>query len=893
MTASDQAGSVVVTSSLTGATASATFSLTIAPGSATKLAFVQQPTSRTAGAVIAPAVTVQVEDSFGNAVHTAGVPVTLQLVPSQILAGTLPIGTDANGLATFSDLSVHQVGQYQLLAMSAGVVSATSNTFNITAGTASSILATGGTPQSAIIQTAYGAPLQAAVADSLGNPLSGVPVVFTAPASGPSGLFGGQSTVTINTDGSGHAAVTLTANSIAGTFAVTASSSAITGSALFNLTNLPAGASSLSFVQQPTNVTSGQPIFPPVTVQVRDGSRNLMQVGGIPIVLSLSNGTGPLLGSVVQLTNESGLATFGDLSIGPVGIKTLRAASGQQAPADSQPFEITAGAAASVAAFSGSPQSTTVLQPFRSELSAQVTDALGNPVSGVSVTFTLPSGSGPNGTFGGATTVQTNANGIAPAPTLTANGTPGNFVVTATATGVSSPAVFTLTNLPQQSSPIVATPSTLAFGSGINQPAPPGQTVQITAVAGVGWTASPSASWLSALPASGAGNGQITVSVNPAGLAPGTYTGSVGVTGSTGGSTLVLVTYTITQAPALVITPPTLVFTTTSSTITPAAQTLQATSTSRLISYSVSAQVSTPSGGNWLQVTPSQGQTAGTVTVSVNPAGLSQGIYSGSVLFKPVDTTANSVAAPVTLIVGCQQGGCTVEPNIISVVNGASFQPGSAPGEIMTIFGTNLSDAVYQAPSYPLPNTLGPTSVSVNGIPAPLFYASPTQIDFQMPSGLPTGGVSVAVNNGTLARQYELKASEPHISPLVPVAPGLFETAGNRAAALNGDLTPNSPATPIPAGGYVILYITGQGSVTPPVADGTAAPASPLSIINAPVEVTIGGMSAQVAFQGLAPGFAGLGQLNVIVPSGLTAGDQPVFIAIHGSPSNAGLITVK
>ena len=87
--------------------------------------------------------------------------------------------------------------------------------------------------------------------------------------------------------------------------------------------------------------------------------------------------------------------------------------------------------------------------------------------------------------------------------------------------------------------------------------------------------------------------------------------------------------------------------------------------------------------------------------------------------------------------------------------------------------------------------------------------------------------------------------------------------------------------------------MTGQGPVTPPVGDGEPAPASPLSIINAPVQVTIGGEPGQVPYQGLAPGFAGLAQLNVIVPSGLTPGDQSVFITINGLPSNAGIITVK
>ena len=122
----------------------------------------------------------------------------------------------------------------------------------------------------------------------------------------------------------------------------------------------------------------------------------------------------------------------------------------------------------------------------------------------------------------------------------------------------------------------------------------------------VTWTASASDSWLAAQPASGTGSGRITVSVNPAGLSVGNYSGVIRITDSSGGVNLVLVTYAIANKPALVISPPVLVFSTTNNTIAPAAQTLRATSSSRTIAYSVSVTVSTPSGGNWLQVLPAR-----------------------------------------------------------------------------------------------------------------------------------------------------------------------------------------------------------------------------------------------------------------------------------------------
>jgi len=279
-------------------------------------------------------------------------------------------------------------------------------------------------------------------------------------------------------------------------------------------------------------------------------------------------------------------------------------------------------------------------------------------------------------------------------------------------------------------------------------------------------------------------------------------------------------------------------------------------------------------------------------TVSVDPTGLDTGIYSGSILFSPTDSTLSPDSVPVTLIVGCAQGGCTVQPNILSVVNGASMHPTGSPGAIMTIFGTNLSDAVYNPTSFTLPTMLGPTSVTVNGVAAPLFFVSPKQIDFQMPSGVPATGVTVTVSNSASTGQFAVSRSPSYPATLTPVAPGLFTTPDGRADALNVDFSPNTPSTPAPAGSSIILYITGQGPVTPAVPDGAQAPNAPLSTIDATVQVTIGGQQAQVTYQGLAPGFVGMGQINAIIPSGLTPGNQPVFVTINGLPSNAGVISV-
>ena len=113
----------------------------------------------------------------------------------------------------------------------------------------------------------------------------------------------------------------------------------------------------------------------------------------------------------------------------------------------------------------------------------------------------------------------------------------------------------------------------------------------------------------------------------------------------------------------------------------------------------------------------------------------------------------------------------------------------------------------------------------------------------------------------------------------------------NRALAQNQDYSLNEARNPARAGSMVIVYMTGQGEVTNPVATGVQAPQSPLSQARLPVTATVGGRSAEVLFAGLTPGYVGLLQVNLRVPE-LSSGDHPVVVTIGGVASNSALITV-
>jgi adhesin/invasin len=884
LTANSQPGAFQVTATTDGTPSPAIFNLTNLAGAANRLSFVQQPTSTTAGQTITPPVTVQIRDSSGNPVSQAGVQVSLSFDTIGLMRD-LPASatTDANGLATFSSLSIAQAGTYLAQAQAAGLASAQSNSFTISANFPSAIQATGGTPQSTQTSTAFPEVLQATLTDSAGNPVSGAPVMFQAPLTGAGGTFGGATSVSVVTDQQGRAATPFAANAIAGAYLVTATASLVTGQAQFTLANLSNALPSLAFVQQPTNSAAGQTIKPPVTVRIVDSSGTPVATPGVPVVLSLASGTGTLSGTLVQTTDSSGTATFSDLSIDLVGTAQLRAISAQDAPAVSNSFQVTPGPSATIAVISGSPQATNQSHAFPALLQARVTDATGNPVAGATVTFALPP-SGPGGTFSGSPVVPTDATGVATAPPLTANNTSGNFSATAAAQNVAPAAAFNLTVLPNASGTLQVLPAQISFAGESGQPAPAPQTVQIANSDGRAeqWTAVSSAPWLSVSPASGATPASVAIAVNPSGLAPATYSGTVAFTTPTGQTTL-FVTYTINDKPALIATPASILFFGLQQG-TPTAQIVSVTSTGRAIRYNATASVASPSGGSWLQAVSTSGQTPDTLQVSVNTAGLLEGVYQGSIVLTPVESGLNKITIPVTLALG----PAIQTPIIVGVTNAGSFHPSGAPGALMTIFGRALSDAVYQATTLPLPQTLGPTTVTVNGVAVPLYYVSPTQINFQMPSAQGVGTPSVVVTNAALKA-----SSQPFPVILTAVDPGLFVTQGGRAAALNQDLSVHTAATPQPAGAILLVYVTGQGPTTPPVPDGVGAPSSPLSVVNGQVSAEIGGKIADVVFAGLAPGFVGDTQVNVRIPPGLAPGDQPIFIIINGVPSNAGLISVR
>ena len=224
-------------------------------------------------------------------------------------------------------------------------------------------------------------------------------------------------------------------------------------------------------------------------------------------------------------------------------------------------------------------------------------------------------------------------------------------------------------------------------------------------------------------------------------------------------------------------------------------------------------------------------------------------------------------------------------PVVNAVTNGASFAAGMlVPGEIATAFGTNLtgSTGINLTSSLPLPNSFLNSTVLVNGCAAtPLFAVDNVngqqQINFQAPWEI-AGQQAVAVqvvNNGGISPAVDI--------PVLAAQPGII-------AILHADYSPATTASPVTAGETVLIYGTGLGAVSTAQVDGTAANGE--STIALPT-VTIGGASSMVTFSGLAPGFVGLNQVNVMVPSGLASGNQAVVMSAGDVTSNSVLLPVR
>ena len=483
-------------------------------------------------------------------------------------------------------------------------------------------------------------------------------------------------------------------------------------------------------------------------------------------------------------------------------------------------------------------------------------------------------------------------------PTSMASGNYSGAIVVNAPAAVTASMTFPVTMEISDPVPVLtASPASLTFAYSTSDAAPPAvQPITITSSAGAAATtvSVTGGAWLSATPTSvlaiAGVPGTESVGVNPAGLQPGVYAGTVKFTPSTTGSTPITVNVTLTVSAGVPVIanlwPPGGPIGSGAMVITVTGQNFMNNSTAAI-------------GAVKLPVLNVLTSTTMLLTI---PA--AEFLVAGAL---PITITTLTAASPSITTAASTFQVYLPGPQVLAVTDAASYAMGVlSPGDMITIYGLGLGPAVGVpvTVSDPIATSLpasgvGATSVTIDGMPAPLLYAGQNQVNCIVPFGVTTGGqvnLSVTYNSITSASPTKVNA--------VAANPSLFTlnySGTGQGAILNfnpatGDYTLNGPANLATKGTtWAVLYLTGFGLTN--CVGIPASGATPASNCNAtataanliggavtpilPVSVTIGGIAAAGAMaQAPIGSVAGLMQVNVLVPAGVASGNVPVVVSL-------------
>lgn len=311
------------------------------------------------------------------------------------------------------------------------------------------------------------------------------------------------------------------------------------------------------------------------------------------------------------------------------------------------------------------------------------------------------------------------------------------------------------------------------------------------------------------------------------------------------------------------------------------------TSSETALPYSLSTSAA------WIRLSRTSGSVSAaapaTIAVSIDHASFTRSTNAAGTI---TASSGNSIPATVTV-----RANVTVpdtRPVVTSVASGASYAPPISPGQWVVIRGSNLAPVTrtldFVNGAYPA--SAEGVSVTVNNRPAFLQYVSPEQLNVIAPDDI---GTPVAVVVQTAAG-----TSSPFLVFSQPAAPAMFLWPLGQAVAT--DLSfgyiakpgtfPGAFSRPARPDEIIVLWATGLGPTDPPVAAGAQVPADRIYRVAGSVQVTIGGIPAEVAGAALAPELAALYQVAVRVPR-LPSGDHAVVIRVNGAASPAALLSVS
>jgi uncharacterized protein (TIGR03437 family) len=485
--------------------------------------------------------------------------------------------------------------------------------------------------------------------------------------------------------------------------------------------------------------------------------------------------------------------------------------------------------------------------------------------------------------------------------------TPGNYkgsVVVAPSNGtpnVNIPVSLSVTN-----GNLISTPPSLSFTQASFGAAPPPQNISLTSSGpALQFNVTTSGgNWFSVSPAIANTPATLAVAVNAANLQPGSYTGQINIVSAGAGNSPLAIplNLTVTSGQSFSLTTgaggSALTFTVPAGSAAPPAQTVMLAASTGTLAFLANINITTPQGGNWLSVSPTGGSVTTTptpLTISVNPAGLNPGTYTGSVSVTSPNASNSPQMIPVTLVVTP-----VGTPVAALVLNGASMQTGAvSAGEIVAIQGTSLGPPAPGVNATAGANNMQPTLVSdtqvmFDNVAAPLLYVS---------AGLINAVVPYEVAGQTQTKMivtYKGAASSPLTLNVAPSAPGIFLSGGDGVPPTQGDIfnadgSSNSPDNPAAKESQITLLATGEGQTTPAGATGLviAADGSNAKTPLLPVSVTIGGQAAQMVTASSLPGFvSGFLQITAVVPDAAPSGGTVPIVVTIGINSSSGGTTV-
>jgi trimeric autotransporter adhesin len=236
----------------------------------------------------------------------------------------------------------------------------------------------------------------------------------------------------------------------------------------------------------------------------------------------------------------------------------------------------------------------------------------------------------------------------------------------------------------------------------------------------------------------------------------------------------------------------------------------------------------------------------------------------------------------------CLDAAPAAPPPTVTVVNAATFLAGPvAPGEIVTLYGTGIGPNGLTAASLdplgpPLATALANSQITFDGVAAPLLYVSSGQSSAIVPFAV--AGKASTIVEVTFQNKLAARAT----LPVAASSPGLFTMASSgsgQGAILNQDWSVNSTTHPALPGDVLMLFGTGGGVTDPPGADGHFTTGA-LANLACPVTVTIAGSPGTVYYAGAAPNMvAGVFQINVTVPAGVSGDKLPIVVKCGGASS--------